>query len=50
VSAAYIGEPLTADSDDSLREGPMVIPRLGATVTGRIVDALREFRIADHPS
>jgi hypothetical protein len=46
VTAALIGEPLTVDSDGTLREGPMVIPRVSGFVVGRIADALREVHIA----
>jgi hypothetical protein len=47
VSAASIGEPLTVDSDGTLREGPMVIPRVTGMVARRIADALREVHITE---
>jgi hypothetical protein len=47
ISAVAIGEPLTVDSDGTLREGPMVIPRVTDLVVGRIAGALREVHITE---
>ena len=46
VSATYLGEPLAIDADGTLREGPMVVPRVDGMVARRIADALREVAIA----
>jgi hypothetical protein len=45
VDAVYLGEPLSVDLDGTLREGPMVVPRINGVVAGRIADSLREVHV-----
>lgn len=47
VSAKLIGAPLSVDRDDTLREGPMVLPVVTSAAADRIANALRQSRVSD---
>lgn len=49
VNTVYLGEPLSVDLDGTLREGPMVVPRVNGMVAGLIADSLREIHIDGAP-
>jgi hypothetical protein len=50
VSATFIGAPLSVDLNDTLREGPMVIPMVTDAAADRIANALREICVSDAPA
>lgn len=50
MSVVAIGEALSADLDGTLREGPMIIPRLDPLLIERLSDAVPDGAIPELPS